>query len=164
MAFTPPPPYDPPTRTGGRSVSHNTVETHVLNSFSYKTVNTRWPVILTGVIDTVCNFNHELHVQAADEATANANADKIAQGRSIIEQISKLKYEMARDKELQTLYDDGEPHVELYNSQLEELKKEGKNTWYTAPWLFAECYLYRLLRNYFLAAKWTDYDPFFKQK
>lgn len=32
---------------------------------------------------------------------------------------------------------DGEP-AEVYNSELQRLEKEGKNTWFTAPWLFAE--------------------------
>ncbi|KAL1741870.1 hypothetical protein HDZ31DRAFT_66503 [Schizophyllum fasciatum] len=152
MAFNPPPPYDPTDKNG----------------FSYKTVNSRWPVILTGVIDTLCNVNHELHVKvsAADAAedVAKDSQAKISKGKAVIEKISKLKYEMARDKELETLSDDGEPHISLYNSRLEELKKEGKHTWYTAPWLFAECYLYRLLRNYFVTAGLSDYDPFYKQK
>ncbi|KAL1683960.1 hypothetical protein EV122DRAFT_286189 [Schizophyllum commune] len=152
MAFTPPPPYDPTDKNG----------------FSYKTVNTRWPVILTGIIDTLCNVNHELHVQASaantSEDVVKQAKERISQGKSVIEKISKLKYEMARDKELEPLTEDGEPHVGLYNTQLEALRKEGKHTWYTAPWLFAECYLYRLLRNYFVSSGLRDYDPFFKQK
>lgn len=136
-----------------------------LISFSYKTVNTRWPVILTGIIDTLCNVNHELHVQASaantSEDVVKQAKERISQGKSVIEKISKLKYEMARDKELEyvqyrpcsiyfrsynhrPLTEDGEPHVGLYNTQLEALRKEGKHTWYTAPWLFAECYLFVL--------------------
>lgn len=36
------------------------------------------------------------------------------------------------------LPDDGEWHVETYNSELARLAEQGKNTWFTAPWLFAE--------------------------
>lgn len=36
--------------------------------------------------------------------------------------------------------DDGEDHVTSYN---EELAKLEKPSWYNAPWLFLECYLYR---------------------
>ena len=34
--------------------------------------------------------------------------------------------------------DDGGAYVELYNSQLDELAKDGRGTWFTAPWLYAE--------------------------
>lgn len=34
--------------------------------------------------------------------------------------------------------DDGEPSVQLFNQELAVLEKQGKNTWFTAPWLFAE--------------------------
>jgi hypothetical protein len=33
---------------------------------------------------------------------------------------------------------DGDPHVEVYNSELARLTENRKNTWFTAPWLFAE--------------------------
>ncbi|KAF8183837.1 hypothetical protein K438DRAFT_1838698 [Mycena galopus ATCC 62051] len=37
-----------------------------------------------------------------------------------------------------------------------------KNTWFTAPWLFAE---YRLLRSYFVrTTQWSSFDPFASQK
>lgn len=69
----------------------------------------------------------------------------------------------------------------IYNEELERLAKEGKGTWFTAPWLYAEyacilshsdhvftscrCYLYRLLRSHFATTKyWKDYDPFRTQK
>lgn len=31
--------------------------------------------------------------------------------------------------------------VDMYNTELERLKKDGKGTWFTAPWLYAECVL-----------------------
>ena len=34
--------------------------------------------------------------------------------------------------------EDGEPMVDIYNAELARLEKDGKNTWFTAPWLFAE--------------------------
>lgn len=41
---------------------------------------------------------------------------------------------------LSPIEEDGEPHVASYN---EELNKLEKPSWYNAPWLYLECYLYR---------------------
>ena len=38
------------------------------------------------------------------------------------------------------LVDDGKPDVQAYNDELEAL---GTPTWFSMPWLYAECYLYR---------------------
>jgi len=92
-------------------------------------------------------------------------AAKIAEGKGIIEQISKLKYQMARDHPLEPVPSDGDPHVEVYNSELARLTEIKKNTWFTAPWLFAECYLYRFLRSLFAkTVHWNNWDPFLSQK
>ncbi|GAW01631.1 duf89 domain-containing protein [Lentinula edodes] len=154
MVFQPPfPPYDPTDKSG----------------FSYETVVRRWPVILTGIVDQLHRENHDLHlvVQTPDDDPERKQhlEAKIAEGKIIIEKISKLKYEMARDHVMEPIPSDGEPHVELYNTKLEELTRSSKNTWFTAPWLYAECYLYRLLRSYFVqTTHWRNYDPFHAQK
>ena len=36
------------------------------------------------------------------------------------------------------IVDDGGPNVEIYNSLLTELRIQKKDTWFSAPWLFAE--------------------------
>lgn len=38
------------------------------------------------------------------------------------------------------LVDDGKPDILSYNKELESL---GSPKWFSVPWLFAECYLYR---------------------
>ena len=38
------------------------------------------------------------------------------------------------------LVDDGKPDISDYNKELESL---GGPKWFSVPWLFAECYLYR---------------------
>ncbi|KAG8923669.1 hypothetical protein FRC01_012488, partial [Tulasnella sp. 417] len=155
-----PPPYDPTVKT----------------SFSYTTVVKRWPVIITNLIDCVYKANHELTVTSTTSATDDLVKKKIEEGKAIIEKASKLKYEMARDKALtlspiasfgfrNPIPDDGGPHIELYNTELEKLSANGKGTWFTAPWLYAECYLYRLFRTWFsLTDHWTQFDPFFTLK
>lgn len=132
---------------------------HVLGD-SYETVLKRWPIIITGIIDHLCQVNHELSIQAKSEGqTPDGRAsieDKMAEGTAIISKISKLKYEMARDRPLECapnilsiqsselivcvrpIPEDGEPFVELYNTELEKLNEKGTGTWFTAPWLYAE--------------------------
>lgn len=49
-----------------------------------------------------------------------------------------------------------------YNAELAQL---GPLSWLKAPWLFAECYLFRRMSTYFrLSTHWTRYDPFARQK
>ncbi|KDR74116.1 hypothetical protein GALMADRAFT_71559, partial [Galerina marginata CBS 339.88] len=136
---------------------------------SYETVVKRWPIILTGVVDTLHNACHTLSLDLTKIGDEDRGKDtlkeKIEEGRAIIEKVSKLKYEMARDRPLEDIPDDGEASVALYNEELAALADDKRNTWFTAPWLFAECYLYRLLRSFFVQSKhWKFQDPFYEQK
>ncbi|KAJ8695347.1 Hairy/enhancer-of-split with YRPW motif protein 2, variant 2 [Pleurotus ostreatus] len=137
-------------------------------SFSYETVVKRWPVIITGIIDRLCRINHDLtlEIQQALQPSSLPDAQaKITESKGIIEQISKLKYHMGRDHPLEPLVDDTDPMIKTYNEELELLAAQGKNTWFTAPWLYAECYLYYLLRSLFSKTQhWREFDPFFSQK
>lgn len=66
--------------------------------YSYETVVKRWPVILAGIVDQLHRENHAFHVQAQEDHTQKqALENKITEGKAIIEKISKLKYDMARD-------------------------------------------------------------------
>jgi len=67
---------------------------------SYDTLIRRWPVILTTVIDHLYRVGHELATQPNDLSPTVAE-ERIAGGKAIIEKISKIKYEMGREKELQ---------------------------------------------------------------
>lgn len=44
------------------------------------------------------------------------------------------------DLDSSPLLDDGQPDIEGYNKELEQL---GYPSWFNVPWLYAECYLYR---------------------
>ncbi|KAJ6482870.1 DUF89 domain-containing protein [Mycena vitilis] len=151
MFEAPYPPYDPTDPAG----------------FSYTTVVHRWPVIITGVIDRMHRLSHDLCLEmnaAQDESEKASLGLRIEEAKGIIEKISRLKYEMGRNYAMQPISSDGEP-AEMYNSELQRLAEDSKNTWFSAPWLFAECYLYRLLRSYFVqTTQWSSYDPFLSQK
>ncbi|KZT38776.1 DUF89 domain-containing protein [Sistotremastrum suecicum HHB10207 ss-3] len=148
------PPYDPSDPKG----------------FSYETVVRRWPIIITGVIDRIHRLNHEATMASRSDQSGSATNDvevneRIEEGKGIIGKASKLKYDMARDRPMEKIENDGGLNVDIFNAELDELVKEGKGSWFKAPWLFAECYLYRLMRTWFAPTKhWNNFDPFFAQK
>lgn len=60
----------------------------------------RWPIILTSIIDNIYRVNHALSVAQSEHEDALIE-EKIEEGKGLIEQISKLKYEMGRDRPLE---------------------------------------------------------------
>lgn len=51
---------------------------------------------------------------------------------------------MQHDRKLIPLADDGQPDLADYNKELEQL---GTPSWFSIPWLYAECYLYRYIAD-----------------
>ncbi|KAG8700609.1 hypothetical protein FRC09_005848 [Ceratobasidium sp. 395] len=126
------------------------------DSFAYNTVVKRWPVIITNLIDTVYR---------AIDTENNGDADKISEGKTIISRLAKLKYDMSHDRALERIPNDGGLNSDIYNARLDALERSGNGTWMKIPWLYGECYLYRLFDSIFRATDhWKTYDPFFKQK
>ncbi|EPQ27316.1 uncharacterized protein PFL1_05238 [Pseudozyma flocculosa PF-1] len=133
------------------------------DSFAYESTVKRWPAILTQVIDSIYAANHALSYSRTDQSA------KIAEGKEIIEKIAALKHDMSRDRPLEPINvdpnnpderDDGPP-TDLFDKTIQT----NGWTWFAAPWLFAECYLYRLLRTFFARSQhWQRYDPFSKSK
>ncbi|KAI1817225.1 DUF89-domain-containing protein [Poronia punctata] len=120
-------------------------------SFAYISARDRWPVIITGAIDDTYRS-----VAQCDDA------EKRDEGKKIVEKLARLKYELQHDRQLTPIEDDGYPDVALYNAELEKL---GTSTWFSVPWLYCECYLYRRISSYFkLSAHWKGYDVFARQK
>ncbi|KAJ1300582.1 hypothetical protein OPQ81_002236 [Rhizoctonia solani] len=125
-------------------------------SFAYTTVVKRWPIIITNLIDTVYR---------AVDAEGNANPEKVAEGKALISRLSKLKYDMSHDRPLEEIPKDGGFNSKVYNDRLQDLANSGNNTWMKIPWLFGECYLYRLFDSILRATRhWSTFDPFFQQK
>ncbi|KAH8204739.1 hypothetical protein TruAng_001073 [Truncatella angustata] len=84
------------------------------------------------------------------------------EGKKIVEELGKLKYELQHDRHLTPIRDDGKPDIALYNQELEKL---GTPTWFNVPWLYSECYLYRRINTSFsLSQHWKSYDIFSRQK
>jgi len=134
--------YD--TKTAQSSTSDKT-------SFAYISARYRWPVIITGAIDDV----HRAVSETREET-------KREEGKRIVEDLTKLKYELQHDRMLTPIPDDGQPDIEGYNKELEQL---GSPSWFNVPWLYAECYLYRRVATSFsLSKQWKSYDVFARQK
>ena len=66
---------------------------------------------------------------------------------------------MLSDGALQRIPGDGEADVEDYNIELDTLKD---CTWLQSPWLYTECYMYRLLHTFFSMSTpfWQSFDLF----
>lgn len=72
----------------------------------YDTVVKRWPIILTNIIDHVHRLLHDMtletqQIRDSDVSKAEELSKKITEGQEIISEISRLKYRMARDHELE---------------------------------------------------------------
>lgn len=120
-------------------------------SFAFYSARDRWPVIVTGAIDDV----HRA-IYASDDDS------KRKEGKVILQELAKLKYELQHDRQLTPLADDGQPDISSYNKQLDTL---GFRKWFDVPWLFAECYLYRRMHTSFsLSTHWKTHDVFSRQK
>jgi hypothetical protein len=115
--------------SGASSPSTAQYNTSDATSFAHTSARERWPIIITQGIDDVHRSTHT----AQDEETQN-------EGKWIVAELAKLKYELQHDRELTPIPDDGERDVEAYN---QELAARGPSKWHSVPWLYAECYLYR---------------------
>lgn len=122
-------------------------------------------------------------------------AHDLEQGKEIIRRLSGLKHDMGRDRKLEyvartalskislmfrllgpalayrPIETDSDDDAASFNADLRRLATltpSPTDTWFTAPWLFAECYLYRLIRSFFArkgnSARWLAFDPFFESK
>jgi hypothetical protein len=102
-------------------------------SFAHTSARERWPTIITQAIDDVHRSTHT----AQDD-------DTISEGKTVVAELAKLKYELQHDRELTPIPDDGESDVEAYNK---ELAARGPLKWHNVAWLYSECYLYRYAVN-----------------
>ncbi|KAF1933773.1 DUF89-domain-containing protein [Didymella exigua CBS 183.55] len=120
-------------------------------SFAHTSARERWPIIITQGIDDV----HRSTSAATDAAT-------VQEGKDVVSELARLKYELQHDRELTSIPDDGEPDVAAYN---DELATRGVCRWHSVPWLYAECYLYRRISAVFKRTQhWRNYDIFARQK
>lgn len=91
-----------------------------------------------------------------------SQADKDA-GNKIKVKVQALKKAMANDFPLEPLPEDGAADIASYNQELSTLDHP---KWLSVPWLFSECYLYRLIHTFFTTSTpfWQTFDMFSTDK
>ncbi|CAG8460907.1 7014_t:CDS:2 [Dentiscutata heterogama] len=120
-------------------------------TFAYFTATHRWRDIIKKGID---NIRDSLNY---------SEIDKNEEGKKIMASMEELINQIQRNDQLTQIEDDGRPDILNWTDALNTYFK-GEN-WFTASWLFAECYLYRRIISIITNTKhWRNYDPYFRQK
>ncbi|XP_029675820.1 protein-glutamate O-methyltransferase-like isoform X1 [Formica exsecta] len=127
-------------------------------SYAYVSLKDRMPVILTKIIDTICQKKNEI-VHAYGQDAANDIKD-------IIRFIGQLKNEIVTNKTLKPMRLNTKAinnDAEEWNTYLEnKTHTEGETpTWFNTTWLYCETYMYRVLAQEIgLTSSMQSYDPF----
>lgn len=123
-------------------------------SFAYSTARERWPKILSSAIDEI-----------ASTISGNSGLTKedVEAGKTIQAKLTSLKMNMLGNSVLEPIPRDGRPDIEPYNEEFKTLKDR---KWLAAPWLYTECYMYRLIHTYFTLSTpfWHSFDMFATSK
>ncbi|KAI6230209.1 Sugar phosphate phosphatase [Aphelenchoides fujianensis] len=124
-------------------------------SFAFDSITERWPRIITRIVDQM----HQKHNESVKKFGESGDADV----KHIIHNLSRLRYMIVTDKPLELLQTDL-PDGDVWNAEIKRYREkvgEKEATWYKLPWLFTECYEYRLIYQFFQDTKnFKDYDPF----
>ncbi|XP_031206973.1 damage-control phosphatase ARMT1 isoform X1 [Mastomys coucha] len=130
-------------------------------SFAYLTIKDRTPKILTKVIDTLHRHKSEFFEKHGEEGI---EAEKKA-----ISLLSKLRNELQTDKPIIPLVDTcvdtdtWNQYLECQRSLLNE--GDGEPRWFSSPWLFVECYMYRRIHEAIIQSPPIhDFDVFKESK
>ncbi|KAJ9588360.1 hypothetical protein L9F63_018286 [Diploptera punctata] len=127
-------------------------------SFAYITVRDRLPITITNVIDLLVRDKDKIIDEFGELAKEEI--------KEVIGQFSKLKNELQTNKPFQLLTSDGSD-VPAWNAYYErETDREGEvPRWFRTSWIYAECYMYRRIRETFeLSSSLKTFDPFRKSK
>ena len=114
---------------------HAPLSARYRDTFAFPTIKDRCPVILCKVIDHLHRQRNHIARELGPEA---------GQGLyTVVEQLSKLRYEMQTDKPI-TDIEDGAGNAAVWNDYLQRQKQvEEKPSWFSSAWMWVECYMYR---------------------
>lgn len=114
----------------------------------------RVPVIITNIIDQLTREKEKIIEKYGDFSREEL--------KDAIGGISKLKYEVQTDKPMTEIPGDDSDEYE-WNRLLKEI--EPNNSYFSAVWLYAECYCYRRIKSIFAETKTLkDFDYFENSK
>ncbi|KAF5395653.1 hypothetical protein PHET_11525 [Paragonimus heterotremus] len=137
--------------------------------FALKTITQRWPVILAQLIDSLYRNRNQYHeVDALD----------LEDIKTLTGAIGQLRYEVTTNKTitlLSSVLDGCDNDLALWNSLLRNhgvllSRSDDRNaemdhpTWFSLPWLFVECYLYRRIMDCVALNHLGSFDPFAVKK
>lgn len=150
-----------------RSIVNQDVDIFQFHSrcFAYVTIKDRLPTILVKTLDAF-HRNWLSFIKRNQINDSNDWKDAGDESKKIIGEMAKLKYEMVTDKPLDKLIGNA-TDIDIWNDYFQEYIKKHREepTWFTAPWLYVECFMYRKLSTFFETSKWfKKYDPFEEQK
>lgn len=117
----------------------------------------RLPRILTTRVDYLARAKEEIVEQYGPAAREEL--------KEVIGNISKLKYELQTDKEFSP-FEETTPEFVRWNKFIEMIEGiGGKKSYFSTPWLYSECLLYRKLKLIFERTEsLKDFDYFKDQK
>ncbi|KAJ3089084.1 hypothetical protein HK102_007241 [Quaeritorhiza haematococci] len=145
--FETPPSKLPPAKTSPAPFPRPPLRGTVKDSFAHITIRDRMPVIVTKAIDDLYRAQSQLGLLANAKNDENLQR-KADEARVVIAMIAEMKYEantlsdfLQHDKPLALIKDHLED-AEVWNYLIKEYwPSKGTKTWYSAPWLFVECYM-----------------------
>ncbi|KAH6670894.1 hypothetical protein F5X68DRAFT_194396 [Plectosphaerella plurivora] len=118
--------------------------------FGFTTARSRWPSILTGVIE-------DLQRSIADLK----DGDKKADGLRLVAEVQDLRDDVVRDSIIKPLT----ANDSIASSYNDELAQRSPLTWLNSPWMFTECFMFKWLDVIITSSShWKEYDVFSRQK
>ncbi|KPM05123.1 UPF0364 protein C6orf211-like protein [Sarcoptes scabiei] len=135
----------------------------IKESFAFTTLSYRVPVIITKVIDYLCRQRliliQQLNITSDQKPLAEEEI------KSIIQQLACIKYLLVTNKSLTPIVSDLSD-AQIWNDYFQEQSKiYDELVYFEISWLYAECYVYRSIRECFAKSKFfQNFDPFFETK
>ncbi|KAK6756420.1 hypothetical protein RB195_014686 [Necator americanus] len=128
-------------------------------TFVFFTISERWPKTIAKIVDHIHCKRLSFIQQYGQEADADV--------KSIIADLSEIRYRMTTDKPLENISDTSYSY-EMWNKALSDLRqKHGADevSWFKTDWLFTECYMYRRIIGSIIKTKYLkSFDCFREQK
>lgn len=123
------------------------------DSFGYATARSRWPVILKTAVHDVQLKANEAHPLMKSQSVAIITAIE-----NLLTQIeTNGPVELFSQEDINLI-----PDLQCFN---DTIAKSGPYTWLDGPWLFTECYLYRVLDlEIKKQSAWANWDVFERLK